>query len=399
MLINYIPYMISNYSISLYECNTKSSIFSMENIAPRTLEKIQILAIVNPMKNELLLSYPWDTLISWYEEHGRHHLPWRAYDQQDMQSLLYTIWLSEILLQQTQAERVIPYLERILERFPTIASLAKTDYDTFFPYYQWMGYYSRARNILKTAKIVHESYDSLFPSDEWTLKKLPGIWTYTASAIRWFGYGITVLTWDTNLEKVFSRYIHWRKDIKLEKWEKIQLEESLRIFIGNIKDPSEKIKNIRAINNALMDFSRLIDLKNPENIDWEKYPIQSWYFYQTRGKDEPQIIKQWVRFPTADAHIVVILHENHRLYYSSQEEKYLPYILQWVWQNSTREIVQSYFREKYHVELSVRPVHKKWMWSDNIPYIAVYAQVQAGTIDSRIYKKEEIISDLLPYKR
>jgi A/G-specific adenine glycosylase len=322
-----------------------------------------------------------------------------VYETKDQKSLLYTIWLSEILLQQTQAERVIPFLEKILQRFPTMESLAKTEYDIFFPYYKGLWYYSRARNILKTAKIVYESYDSIFPTDEWVLKKLPWIWAYTASAIRWFGYGIPVLTWDTNLEKVFSRYIKWRKDIKLEKNEKIQVEESFRKFIDSTENNDERIEKIRSINNALMDFSRLIDDKNRENIDWDNYPIQSGLFYQNRWIDEPKVHSKIQRFPTADAHIVVILHENHRVYYSNNDKKYTPYILQWVWVSDTRQRVQSYFLENYHVELSVRPIHKKWMGTDNIAYIAVYAQVQSGNMPSKLYKKEEILPDLLLYKK
>ena len=71
----------------------------------------------------------------------------------------YGIFVSEIMLQQTQVSRVIGYYEKVMERYPTIESLAATDYETFFPYYQGLGYYSRARNILKTAQIVKEKYN------------------------------------------------------------------------------------------------------------------------------------------------------------------------------------------------------------------------------------------------
>lgn len=83
------------------------------------------------------------------------------------------MWISEILLQQTQAERVISYFEKILQKFPNIASLSNSNYDEFFPYYQGMGYYSRARNILKTAKIIYEKYSMEFPENKLSLQKLP----------------------------------------------------------------------------------------------------------------------------------------------------------------------------------------------------------------------------------
>ncbi len=84
---------------------------------------------------------------------GRHHLPWRDYTLSDRERV-YRVWLSEILLQQTQASRVVGFFDRMMDRFPTIESLAQTDYDMFFPYYSGLGYYSRARNILKTATLV-----------------------------------------------------------------------------------------------------------------------------------------------------------------------------------------------------------------------------------------------------
>ncbi len=118
--------------------------------------------------------FPWKNLLFWYIENGRHHLPWRDYTL-STESRLYRIWLSEILLQQTQVDRVIPYFERILERFPTIHDLAMASYDVFFPYYQGMGYYSRARNILKTAAIISEEYGGIFPCEKNLLMKLPGV--------------------------------------------------------------------------------------------------------------------------------------------------------------------------------------------------------------------------------
>ena len=193
------------------------------------------------------ITFPWEIILQWYKKNGRHHLPWREYEinKNNKETLLYKIWIAEILLQQTQAERVIPYLSKILERYPNIESLAETDYETFFPYYQWMGYYSRARNILKTAKIVHEKYNGIFPSHDILLRELPWVWKYTSSAIRWFGYGEPILTWDTNLEKVFSRYVHGRKDIWLSKEEKLSLESDFENYAQNIWNTEKLLDGIR----------------------------------------------------------------------------------------------------------------------------------------------------------
>jgi A/G-specific adenine glycosylase len=118
--------------------------------------------------------FPWQDLIGWYRDHGRHTLPWREYTH-TKSDLLYRVWISEVLLQQTQVDRVIPYFQRILDRYPHISTISEATYEEFFPYYQGMGYYSRARNILKTAKIIHEEYDDTFPLEKHLLTKLPGV--------------------------------------------------------------------------------------------------------------------------------------------------------------------------------------------------------------------------------
>lgn len=344
-------------------------------------------------------SFPWKELHTWYTKNGRHDLPWRIYTTKDIsfEDLLYRIWLAEILLQQTQVERVIPFLEKILQAFPTVHALAGIEYDTFFPYYKWLGYYSRARNILKTAKIISTEHSWIFPNDEIYLKKLPWVWPYTIRAIQAFWYGISVLAWDTNLEKVFSRFFFWNKNQKLSKEEKIIVEESFREYISQNMNRSEIF--VRDINNALMDFSRILDLKNPEHIDWESYPLKSWKFYETRWSLEPIIKKDIQRFPTSDACVVVILHEWHKKYYSSQKDIYTPYILPWVWENNTRLYIQEYFLDRYKIEVSVRPVHKKWMWEDHIPYIAVYAQIQKWVIQDISFLPWDIEQILKQYKK
>lgn len=147
-----------------------------------------------------LRSFPYHELLDWYRANGRHDLPWRK-DPTD-----YRVWLSEILLQQTQASRVVPFFERMVERYPTVESLAETTFEEFFPYYDGLGYYSRARNLLATAKTVSYEFGGKFPKESEALRKLPGIGPYTAEAVRAFAFGLPTLPFDTNLEKVFARY-------------------------------------------------------------------------------------------------------------------------------------------------------------------------------------------------
>ncbi len=341
-------------------------------------------------------NFPWEQLLIWYRENGRTHLPWRNYEilEKDTKKLLSTIWLSEILLQQTQAERVIGYLGKIEEKYPTLESLAHTTYEIFFPYYQWLGYYSRARNLLKTAKIVNDEYGWVFPNDESLLRKLPGVWPYTARAILAFWYKVPTLAWDTNLEKVFSRYFYGTKDKKLNAAEKSLIEESMKEY--------SKIHGnewVRDINNALMDYARLIETSYPTKGQWKDYPLKDSEFFQAKWRLEnnEKKIKQY--FPSADAQVVVLIHEDHKKYYSSSKSgEYCPFILPGVWESDTRKYVQSYFKNHFAINLSVRPVHKKWMDQES-PYIAVNAQIQSGVLHTTIFQKKDIVDTLAKYKK
>lgn len=138
-----------------------------------------------------------------------------------------------------------------------------------------------------------------------------------------------------------------------------------------------------------MDFAATVDVKNPSSIDWENYPIPSGLWYDTRGSLEPQETKKAESFPTPDATLVVILHQDHRVYYSEDSSSYTPFILPPSLSRDTRKYVQDTFREKYSLELSVRPAHKKWLSGDGKPYIAVNAQIQTGTHDFREYSKSD----------
>ena len=111
-------------------------------------------------------------LLDWFDQSGRS-LPWRAQKEQTKNP--YFIWLSEIMLQQTQVVRVIAYYERFLKRFPTVESLALANWATFLPYYEGLGYYARGRNMLRTAQAVVTDHGGKFPRDKKLLETLPGV--------------------------------------------------------------------------------------------------------------------------------------------------------------------------------------------------------------------------------
>ncbi len=140
-----------------------------------------------------------ERLIAWQAEHGRHDLPWQ--NTRDA----YRIWLSEIMLQQTQVATVIPYYARFLERFPDVAALAAAPQDDVMALWAGLGYYSRARNLHRCAQVVMAEHGGRFPSDPETLATLPGIGRSTAAAIAAFAYDAHAAILDGNVKRVLAR--------------------------------------------------------------------------------------------------------------------------------------------------------------------------------------------------
>ncbi len=148
-------------------------------------------------------TFPYDAIFDWYDLHGRA-LPWRY--RWPKMAPVYHLWLSEIMLQQTVVATVIPYFLNFTQRWPTIETLAAAPIDDVLAAWAGLGYYARARNLHKTAKIVAREYAGVFPEHHHVLLKLPGIGPYTASAIMVMGYGQRGVVIDGNIERVMSRF-------------------------------------------------------------------------------------------------------------------------------------------------------------------------------------------------
>jgi A/G-specific adenine glycosylase len=138
-------------------------------------------------------------VISWQRQHGRHALPWQ--NTRDA----YRIWLSEIMLQQTQVAAVLAYYARFLERFPTLQDLAAAPSEDVMAQWSGLGYYTRARNLHACAKRVVAEYGGVFPGDPRLLAELPGIGRSTAAAIAAFSVGARAAIMDGNVKRVFAR--------------------------------------------------------------------------------------------------------------------------------------------------------------------------------------------------
>ena len=146
------------------------------------------------------------TLVSWYLQNKRD-LPWRYTTNP------YFIWLSEIMLQQTRVAQGLPYFLKFTEHFPTVFDLANADEEEVLKLWQGLGYYSRARNLHKTAQIVAHNFGGIFPNNYKDLLQLKGIGEYTAAAIASFSYNEDVAVVDGNVYRVLARYFDIETDI------------------------------------------------------------------------------------------------------------------------------------------------------------------------------------------
>ena len=152
-------------------------------------------------------AYPMpEQIVPWFRE-KRKMLPWR------MEPTPYHVWISEVMLQQTRIETVIPYYRRFLNEFPDAASLAAADDDRLMKAWEGLGYYSRARNLKKAAAVITEAYGGELPSDVSLLRTLPGIGDYTAGAIASIAFGEAEPAVDGNVLRVCMRHIASAEDV------------------------------------------------------------------------------------------------------------------------------------------------------------------------------------------
>jgi A/G-specific adenine glycosylase len=140
------------------------------------------------------------TIIRWQRRHGRHDLPWQGTRD------AYAIWLSEIMLQQTQVSTVVPYYQRFRARFPDIASLAAASEDEVLRLWSGLGYYSRARNLRRAAQAIVARHGGAFPRDLAEIEALPGIGRSTAAAVAGFAFGARGAILDGNVKRVLARH-------------------------------------------------------------------------------------------------------------------------------------------------------------------------------------------------
>ena len=189
-------------------------------------------------------------LIRWHKKSGRKDLPWQ------IDTTPYKVWISEVMLQQTQVQTVIPYFLKFMHKFPNIDSLANSNENEVLSYWSGLGYYSRGRNLFKAAQIIQKDYGSNMPRQLDELESLPGIGRSTAGAICSLGFKLKAPILDGNAKRVLVRYFKIEDSIDLTK----TVTELWKIAENNLPN-----KDCDIYTQAIMDVGSLIcKRRNPD---------------------------------------------------------------------------------------------------------------------------------------
>lgn len=196
-------------------------------------------------------------LLQWYDNHGRKNLPWQL--PRDP----YRVWVSEIMLQQTQVQTVIPYFNRFMDHFPSIEDLAQADEDRVLSLWSGLGYYSRARNLHKTAQIIINDYAGLIPKDLELLITFPGIGPSTAAAILSQAYNLPTAILDGNVKRVLTRFF------RIEGWPE---QAPIKKMLWELADECMSKQRCAEYTQAIMDLgATCCTLKKPNCL---QCPVQ-----------------------------------------------------------------------------------------------------------------------------
>lgn len=186
-------------------------------------------------------------VIAWQRQHGRHDLPW----QQTRDP--YRVWLSEIMLQQTQVATVLAYYQRFLHAFPTVADLAAAAPDAVMKLWAGLGYYSRARNLHRAAQIVVAEFAGQFPQSATDLQRLPGVGASTAAAIAAFCFSQRSAIFDANVQRVLARYWSYAPDLA-----KAANKKQLWAFAQDLLPTQDLAHTMPAYTQGLMDLGATV---------------------------------------------------------------------------------------------------------------------------------------------
>lgn len=232
-------------------------------------------------------------VLTWYDTHQRV-LPWR--ENKDP----YLIWISEIMLQQTRVNAVIPYFNRFVKVLPTIKDLALIPEDQLLKLWEGLGYYSRARNLKKAAERVIHNYDGVFPSDQTIMETLPGIGPYTSGAVASIAFNKRVSAVDGNVLRIFTRLLELRTTIKDKDTKKL-IKDTVSYLL-----PKERVGDF---NQGLMEIGATICLPNGAPL-CEVCPLKSQCLAYRNNTMNEIPLKQQKKVVPSENHTVFLLEYN-----------------------------------------------------------------------------------------
>lgn len=213
-------------------------------------------------------------ILSWYHQYGRKQLPWQ------LNKTIYKVWISEIMLQQTQVSTVIPYFQNFIARFPNVHTLAQASLDEVLYVWTGLGYYARARNLHQAAKVIVIKYDGELPITFSDIVALPGIGRSTAGAILSLALNQHYPILDSNVKRVLTRFY------AIEGWPGSKIVENQLWVISECLTP---VKDVGDFNQAMMDIGSLVCHRTkpkcelcPLNIQCIASTNQQWIKYPER---------------------------------------------------------------------------------------------------------------------
>lgn len=274
-------------------------------------------------------------LIHWQRQHGRHHLPWQTNDP-------YRVWLSEIMLQQTQVTTVIPYYLRFIEHYPTVIDLANAKQDDILALWSGLGYYARARNLHHAAQQICDQYAGEFPRTRKTLETLKGIGRTTAAAICAFAYGQKEAIFDGNVKRVLSRHQAIKGEVNPQKTPALwRLAENLL---------PDSPKDIQAYTQGLMDLGSLICTRSqpkcaqcPVATDCRAYLAGQPTAYPEKRQKQPK--------PEKEGYFLFITTTDNRIRLEKRPEKGIwGNLWAFPWFESLSALHQ--YAEEHHLQIS-----------------------------------------------
>ncbi|CAM3176650.1 A/G-specific adenine glycosylase [Leuconostoc rapi] len=283
------------------------------------------------------------TLLDWYDNEGRANLPWR------LNHAPYRVLVSEIMLQQTQVDTVLPYYERFMTALPTVKDLAQAPEEQVLKLWEGLGYYSRARNLQKAAQYIVNDLHGHWPESADDLQMLPGVGPYTSAAIASISFGEVVPAVDGNAYRVFSRLLKIDDDIANTKARKVFYDAILPIV-----DPLRP----GDFNQAIMDLgSSYMTAKNPDS---QGSPVRAFNAAFRDGVELSYPVKTKKKKPVKQQYMAIVSEKQGELLFEHRPDKGL---LAGFWTFPLVEI--NSIEEINGQQLNIKPIthvftHRRW---------------------------------------